>query len=114
MNRIRLAFKDTRDTQIIPLIYDGKIEDAKKLALGIQTERYEKITSLSDELLRYADEEASRHIKESDHHHQIRLLLQSHSLPQGRSRQRYLQTRQLQLLKRSNRLQLSQPRRLDA
>ena len=76
MNRIRLAFKETRDTQIIPLIYDGKIEDAKKLALGIQTERYEKITSLSDELLRYADEEASRHIKESDHHHQIRLLLQ--------------------------------------
>lgn len=66
INRIRVAFKETRDAQIIPLIYDGKIEDARKLALGIQTERYEKIASLTDELVRDADEEASRHIKESE------------------------------------------------
>lgn len=66
MNKLRLAFKETRDTQIIPLIYDGKIEDARKLALGIQSDRYEKITSITDELVRYADEEASQHIKESE------------------------------------------------
>lgn len=66
MNRIRVAFKETRDTQIIPLIYDGKIEDARKLALGIQSERYEKIVSLTDEFLRNADEEANQHIKESE------------------------------------------------
>ena len=66
MNKLRLAFKETRDNQIIPLIYDGKIEDARKLALGIQADRYEKITSITDELVRYADEEASQHIKESE------------------------------------------------
>ena len=66
LNAVRLAFKETRDTQIIPLIYDGKLDDAKKLAFGIQTERFEKIRSLTNELVRYADEEAQRHMKESE------------------------------------------------
>ena len=66
LNAVRLAFKETRDTQIIPLIYDGKLDDAKKLAFGIQTERFEKIRSLTNELVRYANEEAQSHMKESE------------------------------------------------
>jgi len=66
LNAVRLAFKETRDTQIIPLIYDGKFDDAKKLAFGIQAERFEKIRSLTNELVRYASEEAQSHMKKSE------------------------------------------------
>jgi methyl-accepting chemotaxis protein len=66
LNRVRLAFKETRDSQIIPLIYEGKIEDAKRLAFGIQNERFEKIKTITNELVKYADDEARLHIKESE------------------------------------------------
>lgn len=35
-----IAFRDTSDKEIIPLIYAGKIADAKAIAMGIQAERY--------------------------------------------------------------------------
>ncbi len=34
------AFRDTRDKELIPLIYAGKIADAKALTTGVQAERY--------------------------------------------------------------------------
>jgi len=36
-------FKATRDEQIIPAIYKGSIDDAKKIADGIQLERFSKM-----------------------------------------------------------------------
>lgn len=42
LNEVMLSFKQTRDTQIIPLIYEKKIAQARKLILGIQAERYEE------------------------------------------------------------------------
>ncbi|MBI3755134.1 MAG: methyl-accepting chemotaxis protein [Deltaproteobacteria bacterium] len=51
-------FRATRDAQIIPFIYDGKIQEAKTLALGIQAERYKKMTSLADELVKMEEREA--------------------------------------------------------
>ncbi|MBI3753325.1 MAG: MCP four helix bundle domain-containing protein [Deltaproteobacteria bacterium] len=51
-------FRTTRDTQIIPFIYEGKIQEAKALALGIQAERYKKMTSLADELVKMEEREA--------------------------------------------------------
>lgn len=53
-------FRDTRDSQLIPFIYEGKIQDAKALALGIQSERYKKITGLSNELLKKEKGEAEK------------------------------------------------------
>ena len=47
---IRNDFNQTRDTETIPLIYEGKLEDAKKLGLGIQAERFRKIRSITEEL----------------------------------------------------------------
>src|SRR3989338_7185342 len=46
----REAYKQTRDTEVIPLIYAGKVEEAKKLVLGIQGERYLKMRSIEQEL----------------------------------------------------------------
>jgi hypothetical protein len=37
------AFKNTRETEIIPLVYAGKNADAKAIATGIQAERMGKM-----------------------------------------------------------------------
>lgn len=66
LNKVRLAFKETRDTELIPLIYDNKIEEAKRLALGIQAERFERILSITMELVETAKEDAQRRITESE------------------------------------------------
>jgi methyl-accepting chemotaxis protein len=61
---IRSAHKQTRDDQIIPLILEGKIEDARGLSLGINQERYVKLRdlgkTLSDEAQAQASQSASR------------------------------------------------------
>ncbi len=59
------AFKQTRDTQTIPLIYGGKIEEARKTALGIQNARYIKIRDVAKELGTDAVQQAQRRIAQS-------------------------------------------------
>ncbi len=49
LDTIREAFAQTRDT-IIPLIYAGKTEQARALALGIQDERYLKMRAIAQQL----------------------------------------------------------------
>lgn len=66
LNTVWTDFKQTRDTQLIPLIYEGKIEDAKKIALGIQADRYKKMRSIALELVAAAQQEAKGHISESE------------------------------------------------
>jgi hypothetical protein len=39
-------FKATRDNQIIPAIYKGDVDEAKKIADGIQSERLSKMWSI--------------------------------------------------------------------
>ena len=39
-------FKTTRDNQIIPAIYKGNVDEAKKIADGIQSERLSKMWSI--------------------------------------------------------------------
>lgn len=39
-------FKKTRETEIIPAILAGKVSEARVLAVGIQKERFQKITNL--------------------------------------------------------------------
>lgn len=62
----RDAFAQTRDTQLIPMIYEGKTEEAKKLARGIQEERYRKIRATLQELADEAQDEAQLHIAEAE------------------------------------------------
>ncbi len=50
LKKIHEAFTQTRDDQIIPLIYAGKMEQARELALGIQEERYRKMRAIAEEL----------------------------------------------------------------
>jgi hypothetical protein len=44
------AFKDTRETEIVPAIYAGKQAEAKALATGIQAERMTTMQDLLKEL----------------------------------------------------------------
>lgn len=66
LNATRNAFKETRDTQVIPLIYEGKIEEAKKLILGLQHERFEKMRALTAELGEDAKEQAQAAVTQSN------------------------------------------------
>ncbi len=52
---IRTAWKQIRDAQIIPLIYEGKSEEAKKLMLGIQAERQNQMQAIADALMDEVD-----------------------------------------------------------
>jgi Methyl-accepting chemotaxis protein len=60
------ALRQARDTQVIPLISEGKIEDARKFATsGIQAERYARIRTLAQQLGDSADEEARTAVNQS-------------------------------------------------
>lgn len=66
LRTIREAFEQTRDSQLIPLIYAGKVEQAKTIMLGIQNERYLKIRAISIELGDAAVEKAHAAVVESE------------------------------------------------
>lgn len=62
----RSAFIQTRDNEIIPLILDKKIDQARRLAMGIQSERFEKMKIITAELLKMENERVRLHISESE------------------------------------------------
>ena len=63
---IRGDFQQTRDTEVIPLIYEGKVEGAKRLFLGIQAERDNKMRSIVDELVDGAVKKAEMAVIQSE------------------------------------------------
>lgn len=65
INTIQNAFRQTRDTEIIPLIYDGKIKEAMALSLGVQAERYLKMRTISHEIGEEAKKRAEHQINQS-------------------------------------------------
>jgi len=66
LQAVRSAFIQTRDAQVIPLFYEGKVEEAKKLAFGIQNERFQKMRAIGEELGNEAVKEAQRRTVESE------------------------------------------------
>lgn len=62
LNSVRGAFTHTRDSQLIPLIYAGKADIARKIALGVQAERFAKMKELTADLNNYFKAEGGRHI----------------------------------------------------
>ncbi|MBI5875337.1 MAG: methyl-accepting chemotaxis protein [Deltaproteobacteria bacterium] len=57
-NAVWVAFKNTRDNEVIPAVYAGRVQEAKNIALGIQKERYNKFVALTDELIDKETKEA--------------------------------------------------------
>ncbi len=73
------AFRNTRDTQIIPFIYEGRMQEAKELALGIQAERYKKMVTLSTELIK-VQEAGAKGLMETARRNFRRLVITSTAL----------------------------------
>jgi len=70
----RNDYKQTRESQIIPLIYEGKTKD---LILGIQLERFRKMRSIVEELNKQALQQAQSAVQESAQsaHHSILIFV---------------------------------------
>lgn len=62
----REAFQQTRDAELIPLIYEGKIEEAKNVALGVQMERFKKMRDIADQLGNEAEKAAREMVERSE------------------------------------------------
>ena len=58
LNKIRDAFVQTRDDQLIPLIYAGKKTQAETLVQGVQLKRYNKMRDIANQLCDSAAEKA--------------------------------------------------------
>ena len=61
----RDAFKETRDTQLIPQIYGGRTQDAAEVVLKTQAERLQAVQTLSNELGDRADNNAQAAVQEA-------------------------------------------------
>jgi methyl-accepting chemotaxis protein len=48
---LRQAYRETRDNQVVPLIHEGKIDEAKKLIVGVQAERNARMRTIADKLV---------------------------------------------------------------
>lgn len=59
------VFRETRDKQIIPLIYAGKVGEAAALGLGVQKERYDKIMNMISSIIKHETDEAEAAQKEA-------------------------------------------------
>jgi methyl-accepting chemotaxis protein len=60
------AFAQTKDAEIVPLILTGKITESRKLAVGVQQGRAQKIRAIAEELGKAVEENARRAVVESE------------------------------------------------
>ena len=66
LRTIWVSIRQMRDTQILPLITEGKNEDARKLAtVGVQPERFATMRSIAEQLGDSADEVARTAVNQS-------------------------------------------------
>ncbi len=66
LNKIRDAFVQTRDDQLIPLIYAGKKTQAETLVQGVQLKRYNKMRDIANQLCDSAAEKARAAVAASE------------------------------------------------
>lgn len=66
LNAVNDGFKQTREGELIPLIYAGRIDEARKIAFGIQAKRYEKMRAIVLDIKDYSVKEADKHMIESE------------------------------------------------
>ena len=57
---LRNAHNEVRDTQVIPLIQQGKLDEARTISLGVQSERYARLREAGNRLVAAAAAEAEQ------------------------------------------------------
>ena len=60
------AFAQTKDAEIIPLILAGKTKESRRLAVGVQQERAQKIRAIGEELDKAAEENVRLAVARAD------------------------------------------------
>lgn len=63
---IRKAFRQTRESQVIPMMLEGKLDAAKEVVSGIQAERNQKMTTIAEELVRMAQAQAQAAVERAE------------------------------------------------
>ena len=63
---LQTAFSETRIQQIIPLIKDGRIDEARSIALGTQRERDQELSHIADDLITMADANAQTAVRDAE------------------------------------------------
>ncbi|MHB0916331.1 MAG: methyl-accepting chemotaxis protein, partial [Thiobacillus sp.] len=66
LKTVRAAFSQTRDDQLIPLIYANRTDEARALATGIQEERYRAMRAIAQDLGDAAVENARAAVAQSE------------------------------------------------
>jgi methyl-accepting chemotaxis protein len=66
LSRLRQDYRDVRDNQLVPLIYQGKTEAAVKLALGPQNERFTQLHAVTQQLVALTKERARAAVTRSE------------------------------------------------
>ena len=59
------AFRETRDKEVIPMIYAGKTKEVQQISLGVQSERFERILAISLDLAEQTHREAQHSMDET-------------------------------------------------
>lgn len=62
---LRKAFAETREKQVMPLIFAGKLPEARELIAGVQAERNQKMSSIIDEIISEEEENIRQTIASS-------------------------------------------------
>jgi methyl-accepting chemotaxis protein len=65
LDSVYTDYRDTRDRQLLPLVYAAKREQALALAMGVQAEKYARMNAVATDLENLMKQKALGHIKES-------------------------------------------------
>ena len=66
LERLRQEYREVREQQAIPLIYQGKTEQAVKLVVGVQGERFAKIQAVTRQLIDLTKNKARTEVARSE------------------------------------------------
>jgi methyl-accepting chemotaxis protein len=66
LNEVRKEYDETRDNVVLPLITQGKIEEAKTLLVGIQEQRYLRLRTIAGDLGTLANQRAEQAVAQSE------------------------------------------------
>ncbi len=72
---VRNAFVETRQKQVVPLILAGKVKEAEKISLGIQSERTQKMQAMVNDLIEAIEKDIEERLAESQRSAARALLL---------------------------------------
>ena len=62
---IRTAYRQTRETEIMPLILAGKVDETRTVVLGVQADRDEQLRALADQLVSEAQGRAENALEQA-------------------------------------------------